>query len=113
MSVVPVSVSMPSTPTAITRVIPSWRRRSCRNRLIRVPVPGWGSLPQGVPEDDVVNEPPFLPSLVRVDVHGDLDVQERALRRVLRRVLEDVVVRPVVGDGDGGAAAPRPPELPA
>src|SRR5215213_5997526 len=92
MSVVPETVRTPRMPTAITSVIPSCRRRSRRKKLIRT-VPGGGLLAQGVPQDDVVNETPCLPSLVRVYVHLEVDAQERPRRRTVRRIGERVAVR--------------------
>src|SRR4029078_1689367 len=101
MSVGPETVKTPRMPTAITSVIPSCRRRSRRKKLIRT-VPGGDLLAQGVPQDDVVNEAPGLPSLDRVYVHLEVDVQERPRGRAVGRVGERVAVRggDVVGDHD-------------
>src|SRR3954467_11303005 len=99
MSVVPETVRTPRIPTAITSVIPSCRRRSRRKKLIKT-VPGGGLLAQGVPQDDVVNKTPCLPSLVRVYVHLEVHVQNRAAQRVGRRIGETGATRgrDVVGD---------------
>src|SRR3954451_9857397 len=88
-------------PTAITRVIPSCRRRSRRKKFMRT-VPGGDLLAQGVPQDDVVNKTPGLPYLVRAYVHLAVDVQKRPRCRAVGRVGERVVARgrDVVGNPD-------------
>src|SRR3954453_20821371 len=101
MSVVPETVRTPRMPTAITSVIPSCRRRSRRKKFMRT-VPGGDLLAQGVPQDDEVHKTPGLPSLVRVYVQLEVDVQERPRRRTVGRVGERVAVRggDVVGNHD-------------
>src|SRR3954452_708964 len=101
MSVVPETVKTPRMPTAITSVIPSCRRRSRRKKFMRT-VPGGDLLAQGVPQNDVVNKTPGLPSLVRVYVHLEVDVQERPRCRTVGRIGERIAARgrDVVGNHD-------------
>src|SRR3954469_8090064 len=113
MSVVPETVRTPRIPTAITSVIPSCRRRSRRKKFMRT-VPGGDLLAQGVPQDDVVNKTPGLPSLVRVYVHLEVDVQKRPRRRTVGRIGESVAVRggDVVRNHDGRAVRGAPYAVP-
>src|SRR4029453_16061044 len=104
MSVVPETLRTPRMPTAITSVIPSCLRRRRRKKLIEKPSRK-GLLTKGVPQDDVVNEAPCLPSLVRVYVHVEVHVQERTGGSAVGRVREGVAIgrRDVVRDHDGRA----------
>src|ERR671932_619326 len=100
MSAVPVIVSIPRMPIAMISVMPSCLRRRRRKKLIRLSrgSKGWVLLAQRVPQDDVVHEAPLLPSLVRVHVDREVDVEKPAAACVRRRVLERVIVGDVVGD---------------
>src|SRR5215204_860278 len=113
MSVVPETVRTPRMPTAITSVIPSCRRRSRRKKFMRT-VPGGDLLAQGVPQDDVVNKTPCLPSLDRVSVHLEVDVQDCPGCRTVGRVGERVAVRggDVVGNYDRRAVRGAPYAVP-
>src|SRR5918992_4342642 len=103
MSVAPVKERTPRMPTAITRVMPSCLRRRRRKRARQF----IGLLPQGVPEDDVVNEAPRGRSLVRGDVDREVDVELCPAGGGLGGVREDVVVRDEIGDRDRRVAALR------